>query len=402
MAIKIPSKNIYEMENPKVRDNVIDNVSIEQTIVKPNNEYEVSVYNTKEENIKNTFFESDSDSSTYIRTASTYEYQVTALFTLVKAYYFNFSIKVPRLIGNFWVSTLIDKQEDIVKATVYTREKSGIASGVMQHSLVDNKDYIIATNIITNYTSEKPTTINSLSNYENKISFETTTVDIYGETLFAKIEIQDNSSIKSPIIEEHDDYYIISASVLVGKEEISLYGYNKKAYTLFPSVSGKCTYYEPTQIEITIYGNTIGIDLTNGSITYGSGNKPFSLSGNELLQDSSTILTNTTERPTTEYLYGWVKNQYEKGKETATLLCDISDYYKENGEKVIDIKGKKMTFHLHDEVIPYVFGADGKDKPMSNFSDGSPKVFEVVGSKVFYDGAVWQEICLQEKNKKLL
>ena len=27
MAIKIPSKNIYEIDNPKIRDNVIDNVS---------------------------------------------------------------------------------------------------------------------------------------------------------------------------------------------------------------------------------------------------------------------------------------------------------------------------------------------------------------------------------------
>ena len=34
MAIIIPSKNIYEINNPKIRDNVIDNVSIDNTIVK--------------------------------------------------------------------------------------------------------------------------------------------------------------------------------------------------------------------------------------------------------------------------------------------------------------------------------------------------------------------------------
>lgn len=79
------------------------------------------------------------------------------------------------------------------------------------------------------------------------------------------------------------------------------------------------------------------------------------------------------------------------GKETATLLCDISDYYDESGEKVIDITTNKMSFRLHDEVIPYVYGADGKDKPMSKKQDGSAKVFEVVGSNIIYDGAVWQE-----------
>ena len=58
---------------------------------------------------------------------------------------------------------------------------------------------------------------------------------------------------------------------------------------------------------------------------------------------------------------------------------------------------EKMTFHLHDEVIPYIMGADGKDKPMSVYADGSPKVFQVLSSKIFYDGAVWQELEIQEK-----
>jgi hypothetical protein len=43
-----------------------------------------------------------------------------------------------------------------------------------------------------------------------------------------------------------------------------------------------------------------------------------------------------------------------------------------------------------------VFTADGIDTPMSKRKDGSTKSFIVVGSNIFYDGAVFQELSLQE------
>ena len=58
-----------------------------------------------------------------------------------------------------------------------------------------------------------------------------------------------------------------------------------------------------------------------------------------------------------------------------------------------------MCFNEYDQVIPMVFGADGKDKPMSLYLDGTPKVFAVLGTKMYYDGAVWQELSLQEIDK---
>jgi hypothetical protein len=58
-----------------------------------------------------------------------------------------------------------------------------------------------------------------------------------------------------------------------------------------------------------------------------------------------------------------------------------------------------MVFDIGDEVIPMIYGADGKDKPMSLYADATPKVFRVCGTKIFYDGAVWQELTLQEVTK---
>lgn len=61
--------------------------------------------------------------------------------------------------------------------------------------------------------------------------------------------------------------------------------------------------------------------------------------------------------------------------------------------------GVSMCFDIGDEVIPMVYGADGQDNPMSTYQDGSPKVFQVLGTKIYYDGAVWQELSLQEVDK---
>jgi hypothetical protein len=62
------------------------------------------------------------------------------------------------------------------------------------------------------------------------------------------------------------------------------------------------------------------------------------------------------------------------------------------GEEIVT----PMSFRIQDKVIPMVYGADGKDQPMSKIGVSEPKVFEVVGSKIFYDGAVWQTITIQE------
>lgn len=63
---------------------------------------------------------------------------------------------------------------------------------------------------------------------------------------------------------------------------------------------------------------------------------------------------------------------------------------------LINNSAGRMSFKLYDQVIPMVYGANGKDRPMATYQNGSPKVFQVLGSKIFYDGAVWQELYLQE------
>lgn len=56
----------------------------------------------------------------------------------------------------------------------------------------------------------------------------------------------------------------------------------------------------------------------------------------------------------------------------------------------------KIHYEIGDIVIPMVYGANGVDKPMSKYADGTPKQFQVQGVRIYYDGAVWQELTLQE------
>ena len=55
-----------------------------------------------------------------------------------------------------------------------------------------------------------------------------------------------------------------------------------------------------------------------------------------------------------------------------------------------------MTFEIGDKVIPMVYVGNGEDRPMSKYNNGQPKVFEVLGVKMKYEGVPRQILDLQE------
>lgn len=142
-----------------------------------------------------------------------------------------------------------------------------------------------------------------------------------------------------------------------------------------------------------VLSTTISIEgqfITTGeaiSQKTGNGNKTFSLPSNELIQKTNN---NTSIIPQK------VLSEYQNGKETAKILCSISEYYDENGNKVISTEtSDKMVFNIYDEVVP-TYNTPFGDAPLSLAKNGKPKSFKVLGSKAYFDGAVWQELTLQE------
>ena len=87
-------------------------------------------------------------------------------------------------------------------------------------------------------------------------------------------------------------------------------------------------------------------------ITNGVGSKPILLSSNELITNLTTIYG----EPYTDVVIESVLSGYVNGKETATVLCDISEYYDDNLVLSISTQDNAlpMIFNVGDIVIPYV------------------------------------------------
>lgn len=122
--------------------------------------------------------------------------------------------------------------------------------------------------------------------------------------------------------------------------------------------------------------------------TIGEGDKILYLPSNELIQAGNTNLTKFADD---------ILANYGKGKEVATLLCSIGEYYDENGNLVISTNtADKMIFDHYDQVLPMVRSSWGTDVPISFNSSGNAKVFEVLGIRIYNDGEVRQELKIRE------
>lgn len=134
-------------------------------------------------------------------------------------------------------------------------------------------------------------------------------------------------------------------------------------------------------------------------MSYLSGAEEYRFSAIETLPTSTCFVDTEKSEAYSQALANDILKAYKNGKETATILCSIADYYDEDNRLVISKSGttSKMSFHLYDEVIPYVYrGEYADDRPLSVYADGTPKRFTVIGTRIYYDGAVWQELTLQE------
>ena len=425
MAILIPSKNIYSMSNPKIIDNVINRVTVEQTVVSPNNEYEIPVYNQKQSLgegvvIQSPYTKIEGGLAMSDTTGTRYNDAISYLSVIIK--YVNLNIMIPVVSENKYIKEfLLGRDDNNVPQIKYSvsakKTTNNVTATATRASLIEHD--VSITNITTNFVKEESIVIQpqeTILEFENPVTTggalaqATANATITYDSFNTKTTSWANINNYGIVTENGKEYYKFPSISFLLCSDVTKIG-AKGLYNTQISDSGQYTgsgtqeVYTPESIEITFYGNTIGINLTEGAVAYGDGNMPYSLNGNELLQDSATV----NGVPLTKYLADNVLQQYENGKETATILCDISDYYEYaptaqnlKGNKIISVgkiassESYPMTFKIQDQVVPMTFGANGKDKPMSLKKDGTPKVFSVVGVEMIYDGAVWQKLSLQE------
>ena len=562
MAFVIPSKHIYNKDNDKLRDNKIDRIEVGAFEVVPNNEYETPVYNEDiiVENLisfENENKENSSQTRNYGQTF--YEDTIDYVYLDNIFKYKEGRIIIPKNRNNKFISKIFkgeNEEKEIGFLVNGNTIKKQISSTVLYtgYDEVGGKYY---TKMETIYGEETENKTGAIIFPDFPFSISSSSGGIFNNNKASITGLQNETEV--PISFSSDDLnYYIDYKILVyakleylkGGANSLLGGLNTSPYPYNLVVSGSCDIYEGKQIEITVYGNTIGIDLTDKTIYVPnqSGNKPFFVEGNELMQksnvclDSSNLLVEYKDsnkavikfkdgisKSKNTYvtiiihniIYGedyirvkgrqeiiragetqtrdlslitddWIEitsaytednqisesfsktlSSYSQGKEPATIRCAIADYinyisatvveyapveydnevvcildvkkshlaekivqadyievqgvrgkvweaqdtkvhidfyslsivpYLEKGTltiplKEIDINNNngKMAFDIYDEVIPMVYTANQTDKPMSRYKDGSAKTFVVLGTKIYFDGAVWQELTLQEK-----
>ena len=412
MAIIIPSRNIYKKSIEKVKANFINSVGIDKYTVKSANEFDVIVH--REDGITEFYTTNESEVKKLVGKASDKAIEVAgsahipytiAYLSFGKTYNYSspINVEIPRLIKNKYIPNIYrgdikySIEGKVTKYDIYCSYTGQISldENIKDLAIGEIKDTPIvseSTTIYTPPTTLKMTTGVGEQGYNPNIEFE---IEITPKTnsLSSVTITYDNDLIKVNGIK---DIFLGCETIEMKHLDIALIDFSGSTYTN-GTMRGIRTVYEPTSLKLQINGDLIGIDLVEGNVSFienssgdiveGTSDKPFSIDRNELLQENT-------------YLGELAKNiidNYSNGKETATLLCSISDYYDESKNKVIAIDStNKMCFRMYDEVIPYTFGADGEDKPLSKNKDGSPKHFKVLGVKPIYDGAVWQELTLQE------
>lgn len=419
MSIIIPSKHIYAKENSKVIDNQIDKVEVQAKEPQLINATE-NVYNEQIENSLTTDGGVQDkivgENGAYLQGSARY-YQAIVAYVKLEPKYLKKVFTIPKNIGNTTIIEMLsgvnDNGDANIKYSLFGIVEKGTATATATATLPDiTKEQLTKTTytLSSNIQKEPPQPISSGSYTLSKdITDRNYSITEYIQgggasggnpyhTVTVEIPLKNDSNIFTATFEKKENSFIIDLTLLSGLNIVEIGGTSRvlenslSSYGSFSvPLNGTYYHYIPTQLNISFYGDIIKLDLQNKTVAIGNGSYVMSFDGNELMQ--------TTNSPTIKEKYQSTINQYQDGKQTATLRCGIEDYYDNNGNLAVSKDRQNnlpMTFHIDDIVVPYIYGAKGEDKPLSLNKDGSPKTFEVLGKKIIYDGGIWQELSLQE------
>lgn len=390
MNIIIPSSKIYSKNHNLVKDNAITRIDVEVAVASKTIEDEVSIWDESK-----TFSSTDSPDMTkentkkvdYSRTSSgsnnsTSTQAVVVLNHVVKFKKIDLEIdaaqtnetvlSVTKEFNDFYLPTNI--AFDVLKTTIEIEGKVNISTSEYSWTKEGSKS--------TDYVSEIP----NFSGVSHSYTYKGVTASIESDAF--------------PLPQKPSSYYSLSEEgVAINKKfKLSLYipyettiekaGSGQDALvTSGISVQGTREVYFVKSASITVRGKKIVLQISKETKSLGDGEKPWKIEGGEFLQSEDRYETTLEE--------------YKNGKETIKLTCSLVDYYDVSGKKVISARGDTsdglpMTFRLYDRVVPYVMNEQGKEEPISTYSNGRAKEYYVLNVRRFYDGASMQELTLQE------
>lgn len=400
MGILIPSKCIYDIKYSPIVENTLEKIEV------PLNKF-YEVFTTDTLLYQNSFdvskkyvygepnlpADGESGSFQYIDFKDNYEYKiyessgVHIALAGIKRYEGTIVVKIPAKSDSYVVKQGYAKVTVRKKFQVY--EPNGMLdfsySGGSQISQVDKLQLNYE-----NYPNVKtPETFYETPPIPNKISANTQTTNYNAtyelETDADQFDVYLIESDQKGYFEAHIPIYTSTIEVIINQK--------LNTSTVPQSCQANIKHYKLTGVDVTINGETFSIEQEQENISVSNNEiieNSISFSGNKLFQSKyqSDIKDNLIK----------VLEEYQDGKEIAQINCSISNYYDENGNLVVSKNGEngKMAFSIYDKVIPYVRNNRGEDTPLSVNENGEAKSFNVIGTRILYDGAVWQELDLQE------
>lgn len=445
-AIFIPSNRIFNIENDKILENVIDKVEIEvgKPVLRVQDDYNIDNVIKSQEEIRSaqTAYFYDNNGNLVEGNFIT-EYQkltgsnsnigdkITSFFTgnlRVRAYcamdsvmfipikiaipYANEKISVPYPAKDIKISYSVACEAITNKVIVSAGSRPlETTTTVLQIISIGEK-------ISTDYLSDQPTEV-SYTYTAQKYGDGVTSTTCTAKLPFANSIRLDNggtyTSPNSPTIgvaasSDGEKYFTVEFYIpyYVGLVQA---GYDELVTNITEGLTmeGTTTTYLPTSVTISVQGKAYVLDIPTETKSYGSGENIYSISNNELIQATNLYVDTTTDNNDTkdqiELLCNNILDEYKYGKEKAVIECAVSDYYDEAGNKAIDAYSsnvlEKQFFDIGDEVIPFIFkGSKSVVEPLSKYPDGTMKVFKVVANKIEYKGVPFQTLTLQEIKQK--
>ena len=166
------------------------------------------------------------------------------------------------------------------------------------------------------------------------------------------------------------------------------------------TISGRLEEYIPSQIVVSVFGDTISYEINSVNSKIGVEEKTStSLDVEGIVFTSNFAFTYDGKRlEHSTYLANNILDFYKNGKQVVDIECAMGDYYDKDGNLVITTKDSaNMLFKNGDVILPYQFGADGTEKPFSTDSKGNPVEYIIVSRSIKYTGTLRQKIVALEK-----
>ena len=323
MAIIIPSKDIYEINNQKVVDNEVDNIDVSVKQVDVQEEFGVVVHretfsnSTQQDEIVeryNLLSIEEEQQQTSITTQVAYSY------VSILPNYMDVQITINKSGNNKLISKVNTGKDNNENAEIKYQANGYITRG-RATGTVEIKAFRVSSNQNVDYSAENAKGLSEfIPEYESKKPEQysipqeiiETNETVNGTLCEAKISYFDKGTVAYPTVEETEDEIRISLKCLVGGLIYKVgrsnyiwtfdqrYGPNHTELGDYDgavnateelSVSGTYENYTVSSVEFNIYGNTIGINLQDKTVKIGEGQHVYSFSGNELMQTSNKYTT---------------------------------------------------------------------------------------------------------------